>query len=108
VNWQSLQQHDADVNGVRIRYRQGGAGRPLVLLHGFPQTALAWRKLIPLLPEDRMIVAPDLRGYGDSERPGTGYDIQTMVNDVRKLLEHLELGTVDIVGHDLGGIVAYA
>lgn len=110
VDWQSLEEHDAHVNGIRIRirYRTGGTGRPLVLLHGSPQTALSWRKLIPLLSADHMIVAPDLRGHGDSDKPDTGYQAQTMVEDVRQLVEHLRLGSVDMVGHDLGGIVAYA
>jgi len=105
--WQELEQRDAMVNGVRIRYRIGGEGYPLVLLHGSPQTSLSWRKLIPLLPADRMVVAPDLRGYGDSDRPESGYELQTMVEDVRQLLQELGIRSVDMVGHDLGGIVAY-
>ena len=108
MDWLALDKHDAHVNGIRICYRTGGTGRPLVLLHGSPQTSLSWRKLIPLLPANRMIIAPDLRGYGDSDRPDTGYEVLTMAEDVRQLIEHLNLGSVDMIGHDLGGIVAYA
>ncbi|MEO9338654.1 alpha/beta hydrolase [Mesorhizobium sp. SB112] len=108
MEWHALEARDAFVNGIRIHYRIGGTGKPLVLLHGSPQTSLSWRKLVPLLPTDRTIVAPDLRGYGRSDKPELGYGILIMAKDVRQLVEELELGAVDLVGHDLGGIVAYA
>ncbi len=95
------------VNGVRIHYRIGGSGPPLVLLHGSPQTAFAWRKLIPMLAASYTVVAPDLRGHGQSEKPEVGYQVHAMAEDVRQLVLHLGLENVNMVGHDLGGIVAY-
>src|SRR6478609_3367301 len=64
----------AKVNGVRIHYVTGGAGEPLFLLHGVPKTHYHWRYVIPLLTKHFTIVAPDLRGLGDSEHPVVGYD----------------------------------
>lgn len=108
MEFDKLKQCYAQVNGVRLRYRYGGQGQPLVLLHGSPQTSLSWRKLVPLLSGDHTIVIPDLRGYGSSDRPATGYGIFTIAEDVHQLVQHLDLGVVDLVGHDLGGLVAYA
>ena len=82
--------------GVRIHYRQIGNGPGLVLLHGFPQTAHMWRKVMPALADRFTVVAPDLRGYGDSDRPAGGYDKRTMAADVAELIrvvgEHCDRG----------------
>src|SRR5207245_4774071 len=56
---------------VRIHYRRMGAGRGMVLLHGYPQTGHMWRKVMPALAQRFSVLAPDLRGYGDSDRPAT-------------------------------------
>ena len=98
----------ASVDGVRLHYVIGGAGPPVVLLHGFPQTWFAWRKVMPGLASDRTVVAIDLRGAGLSGKPQGGYDKVTMAGDVRGLLAQLGLGPAAIVGHDIGGMVAYA
>ena len=58
-----------EVNGVRIHYRMAGVGEPVVLLHGFPETSYAWRKILPALCQHYKVIAPDLRGFGDSDRP---------------------------------------
>ncbi|MBI2544422.1 MAG: alpha/beta fold hydrolase [Candidatus Rokubacteria bacterium] len=69
-------------DGVRIHYRRLGKGPGVALLHGFPQTGHMWRKVMPALAERFDVVAPDLRGYGDSDRPTTGYDKRSMAADI--------------------------
>jgi pimeloyl-ACP methyl ester carboxylesterase len=94
-------------DGTRIHYRRQGRGRPLVLLHGFPQTGHMWRKVMPALAGRFDVVAPDLRGYGDSDRPRHGYDKRSMAQDVVDVLDTLGLGAVALVGHDRGARVAH-
>jgi haloacetate dehalogenase len=93
--------------GVRIHYRRLGTGPGLVLLHGFPQTGHMWRKVMPALAAHFTVVAPDLRGYGDSDRPAGGYDKRTMAADVTELADGLGLGPLVVVGHDRGARVAH-
>jgi haloacetate dehalogenase len=93
--------------GVRIHYRRQGQGPPMVLLHGFPQTGHMWRKVAPALGERFTVVAPDLRGYGDSDRPPGGYDKRTMAADIAALIGALRLPPVVLVGHDRGARVAH-
>lgn len=72
---QTFSHHTAQVNGVRLHYATGGqAGEPVILLHGFFKTSHAWRKVMPLLAaRGHRVIAPDLRGLGDSEKPAGGY-----------------------------------
>ena len=100
--------HRAEVNGVRLHYTRAGSGEPLVLLHGFPMTSYSWRKVIPALSERFTVIAPDLRGCGDSDRPTSGYDKRTVAEDVHQLVQLLGLRPVNVVGHDVGMMVAYA
>lgn len=95
------------VNGFRMHYVTAGSGYPLVFLHGWPQTWYEWRKLIPPLTNRFTIVAPDLRGLGNSERPIGGYDKRTLASDVYQLLKGLGHEKIGLVGHDWGGTVAY-
>src|ERR1700735_5808035 len=84
----------AQANGVTLNYAIGGAGPAgpaLVLLHGYPQTWYMWRKVMPALAERLTVIAPDLRGSGGSDAPGTGYDKATLADDVHELLVGLEL-----------------
>ena len=81
--------HQRTVNGFRMHYVTAGHGYPLVLLHGWPQSWYEWRKIIPALAERYTVIAPDLRGLGDSEKPMTGYDKRTLAGDVRELVERL-------------------
>lgn len=93
---------------VRIHYRRMGQGPgSMVLLHGYPQTGHMWRKVMPTLAERFSVVAPDLRGYGDSDRPAGGYDKRTMAADIADLIHAQDLGPVMLVGHDRGGRVAH-
>ncbi len=98
----------AEVNGIRIHYRMVGSGEPLVLLHGFPETSSAWRKVMPTLAEHYTVIAPDLRGCGFSDRPDTGYDKRTVAEDVHELIHQLGLGPINLVSHDVGMMVGYA
>jgi haloacetate dehalogenase len=101
---------DVIVNDVRLHYVQGGTDRavPLVLLHGFPQSWLMWRLILPALMSRHLVVAVDLRGYGDSEKPSgkAGHDQLTKASDVHALVQHLGLERIVLVGHDRGARVA--
>jgi len=99
--------HVKTVNGFRMHYVTAGAGYPLVFLHGWPQTWYEWRKVIPALAERFTIIAPDLRGLGDSEKPLTGYDKRTLADDVCQLVRSLGYDKIGLTGHDWGGTVAY-
>ncbi len=98
----------ADVNGVRLHFVSEGEGPLVVLLHGWPQTWYCWRKLIPALARRHTVVAPDLRGYGLSDKPPAGYDKRTMAADVRALARHLGHQRLALLaGHDRGARVAH-
>lgn len=100
----------AMVNGIRLHYVEGGVrgSRTLVLLHGFPQNWLIWRLVIPLLASRYHVVAVDLRGYGDSEKPEgqVGYDKGTMAADILTLAQALGVTRPLLVGHDRGARIA--
>ncbi|MEU0869857.1 alpha/beta fold hydrolase [Nocardia brasiliensis] len=97
----------ATVNGIHMHYRRAGSGSALVLLHGWPQTGYCWRRVLPALAERHTVIAPDLRGYGHTDKPTTGYDKRTMAADVAALLESLGFDTAAVVGHDRGARVAH-
>ncbi len=104
-----LHHHYADLSEVRMHYVTSGHGTPLVLLHGWPQTWYEWRKVIPRLNRTFRIIAPDLRGLGDTSRPAAGYDKKTIAADLWELLHQtLGLDAFNLAGHDWGGPVAYA
>jgi pimeloyl-ACP methyl ester carboxylesterase len=98
----------ADVNGTRLHYRIGGAGSPVVLLHGYAQTGHMWTPLMPKLAQRHTVIVPDLRGAGGSSKPEGGYDKKNMAVDIRALTDSLGFPSVSIVGHDIGLMVAYA
>ena len=99
----------APANGITINYVHGGAGPTLVLLHGYPQTWYMWRKVLPALAEHFTVIAPDLRGSGGSDAPADGYGKSILAEDVHRLLVGLDLADeVNVVGHDIGTMVAYA
>src|SRR5213594_3850008 len=83
--------HYAHVNGIRVGYDRTGEGSPLLALHGFPRNRKVWSKLTPLLASRFTVIAPDRRGYGDSDRPSdpTAYDNATMAEDARQLMEQI-------------------
>lgn len=99
----------ATLSSVKMHYVEAGSGSPLVLLHGYPETWYEWRHVIPLLAPRFRVIAPDLRGLGDTSRPASGYDKRTVASDVRELVrDHLQLDRIGLVGHDWGGPAAYA
>ena len=100
--------HYAEVNGTRLHYVEGGSGRTLMLLGGWPQTWWQWHKVMPALARRYRVIAVDLRGMGGSAKPADGYDKKTMARDIRELVDHLGLESVVIAGHDIGAMVAYA
>ena len=98
----------AEVNDVKLHFVKGGAGEPVVLLHGFPQTWYEWHRIMPALAEHYTVIAPDLRGMGASSKPLSGYDDRTVAEDIYQLVRHLGLPRISIVGHDVGAPVAVA
>lgn len=101
--------HYADLSEVRMHYVTAGAGEPVVLLHGWPQTWYEWRGIIDRLAPHYRLIAPDLRGLGDTSRPAGGYDKKTIAADVWELVHReLKLDDFYLVGHDWGGPTAYS
>src|SRR5215210_652230 len=94
-------------NGTQIHYVKGGQGDPVVLLHGWPETWYAWRNIMPALAQNYTVIAPDLRGLGDSSKPPTGYDGKTVAEDIHQLVTQLGFNTIFLVGHDIGAFVVY-
>ncbi|WP_034944094.1 alpha/beta fold hydrolase [Erwinia oleae] len=97
------------VDGVRMHYVIGGnhSGETVVLLAGFPQSWYAWRKVMHLLGDRYRVIAPDLPGQGDSDRPETGYDTRTLAETVHGLLAQLDIRQYFLVAHDVGAWVAW-
>ena len=96
-----------DVGGLQLHVAEAGRGEPVVMLHGWPQHWYAWRHVIPRLARDYHVYCPDLRGFGWSEAPPSGYDKEQLATDMLALLDELNLGPVRLVGHDWGGFVGF-
>jgi pimeloyl-ACP methyl ester carboxylesterase len=103
-----MQSKFAEVNGVRLHYLTAGEGDPVVLLHGYAQTSHMWLPLIARLANKHTVVAPDLRGFGQSATPEDGYAKQAMAQDIHALIKSLKYDRIRLVGHDIGLMVAYA
>ncbi|MER6672698.1 alpha/beta hydrolase [Streptomyces sp. NPDC000983] len=97
--------------GVGLNVAVGGSGAPLVLLHGFPQTHLMWRHVAEDLAADHTVICPDLRGYGDSDKPAESgpdvYSKRTMARDIVRLARGLGHERFALAGHDRGALVAF-
>ncbi len=103
-----MDQHSAQLRDVTLSYLTEGEGDAVVLIHGWPETSHSWRHVIPGLSNRYKVIAPDLRGLGDSSRTPGGYDKKTLAADIHELLsDHLGLSRWHIVGHDWGGAVAF-
>ncbi|TDQ12124.1 alpha/beta fold hydrolase [Pedobacter metabolipauper] len=98
----------ATVNGIKIHYVIGGKGAPLLLVHGFGQNWYMWNRLLPELSKHFTVIAPDLRGVGESGKPAGGYDKKTMARDMHELMKKLGYNHINLAGHDIGLMVAYA
>lgn len=101
-----------DVGEVALSVHRGGAGVPLVLLHGYPQNHMTWAPVAPRLAEEFDVILPDLRGYGASDAPADDavhsvYSKRRMAADIVGLLDALEIDRAHIIGHDRGARVAY-
>lgn len=100
--------HHAEVNGTSLHYVQAdGAGSPVLLVHGFPETWWAFHRLIPLLAQRHRVIAVDLRGFGDSDIGSVDDDSATSAEDLHALVDHLELGPVHVVGQDISGATVF-
>jgi pimeloyl-ACP methyl ester carboxylesterase len=99
--------HSADVNGASLHYVRGGAGQAVILPHGFPQDWAENRKVMPALAKRFTVIAIDLPGIGGSSPTPGAYDTASMARHIRALVRQLDLGRAYLVGHDIGGMVAY-
>ena len=108
----NFKQDFIEVNGVNINYKIGGQGEPLLLLHGYPQSHILWRKIAPLFAKNYTVICSDLRGYGDSDKPKSDekhltYSKKTMGLDQNELMKKLGFNEYFLVGHDRGARVAH-
>src|ERR1700734_1063042 len=97
-----------DIKGVKLRYLTAGHGTPLILLHGYAETSRMWRPIIPQLADRFMVIAPDLPGIGDSDIPADGLDMKSAAVRIHDLAKSLGVQKAEVVGHDIGLMVAYA
>lgn len=97
-----------DVGALNVHLQEAGEGPPVLLLHGWPQDALCWRYVMPLLADRYRVIAPDMRGFGASDAPGRGYNGETLGADAIALLDALEIERAHVVGHDWGGFATFA
>src|SRR5436190_6949727 len=99
---------DAEVEGVKLHYMTAGHGPAVILLHGYAETSRMWKPIIPLLAERFTVLAPDLPGSGDSAIPADGLDMKTAAIRIHALARSLGVQKAEVVGHDIGLMVAYA
>lgn len=99
-----------DTNGTKLHTIIIGSGKPLILLHGFPEFWYCWKSVIPGLKEKFKLIIPDMRGYNLSDKPKDveSYKLEFLVEDIKGLIEELKLKKVFLAGHDWGGMVAWA
>jgi pimeloyl-ACP methyl ester carboxylesterase len=98
----------AEINGVKLHYMTAGHGTPLILLHGYAETSLMWKPITPVLTERFTVIAPDLPGIGDSVIPTDGLDMKSAAIRIHDLAKSLGVQKAEVVGHDVGLMVAYA
>jgi pimeloyl-ACP methyl ester carboxylesterase len=98
----------AEIDGAKLHYMTAGHGVPLILLHGYAETSLMWKPIIPVLAERFTVIAPDLPGIGDSGIPADGLDMKNAAVRIHDLAKSLGVQKAEIVGHDIGLMVAYA
>lgn len=98
---------DTAAGPIELHVAEAGDGPPLLLLHGWPQHHWAWRHMVKRLAGEHRLICPDLRGFGWSDAPGTGYDPDTFAADALALLDALDLDRVGLIGHDWGGFTGF-
>lgn len=99
---------NVQANGADLHLVRAGRGKPLLLLHGWPEFWLTWEPLLSRLADRFLLIAPDLRGFGDSDKPARAFGAQDHAEDMLALLDALKIEQVGIVGHDVGGAVMQA
>jgi len=104
----NFQSKMANVNGMNIHYVFGGKGEALLLIHGFGQNWYMWDRLLPELSKHFTVIVPDLPGVGESDKPDSGYDKKTLAEDLHGLIKQLGYKSINVAGHDIGLMVAYA
>jgi pimeloyl-ACP methyl ester carboxylesterase len=104
----AITSHDTEIEGVKLHYMTAGHGTPLILLHGYAETSLMWKPIIPAFAQRFMVIAPDLPGIGDSGIPANGLDMKSAAIRIHGLARSLGVGKAEVVGHDIGLMVAYA
>ena len=104
----SFKTQNLATNGTTLFVRTGGKGPAVILLHGFGNTGDMWAPLATELAKDHLVIVPDLRGMGLSAKLDGGYDKKTQGKDVAGLLDALKVEKTDVVGHDIGNMVAFA
>ncbi|HEY2845238.1 MAG TPA: alpha/beta hydrolase [Bryobacteraceae bacterium] len=100
--------HTAEIDGVKFHYLTAGHGPAVILLHGYAETSLMWKPILPLLAERFTVIAPDLPGIGESSIPQQGLDMKTAGARMHALVRSLGIEKARVVGHDIGLMVAYA
>ncbi|MEA5583131.1 alpha/beta hydrolase [Nodularia harveyana UHCC-0300] len=109
LNFDQFPSKYATVNdGVKLHYRLGGQGTPVILLHGWMGSSHTWRKIAPILAQTHTVVVPDMRGYGASDITTDGYDAVNSAKDILGILEAEGFSKAHVVGHDMGALVAMA
>jgi pimeloyl-ACP methyl ester carboxylesterase len=103
--------HEAQLDGIKIHYVREGRGPPLILMHGWPGFWWEWYKCIGTLANDFDVIAPDMRGYGDSEKPDlrdiSKFHLNVVTDDHAKLLQHLGIAQAYMVGHDYSALIMH-
>lgn len=108
---ETFNHHTAKINGVDIHYVREGAGEPLLLVHGWPGFWWEWSRVIPELAKDFLVIAPDMRGFGASEKPDfadvSNFELRHTVEDLSQLLRSLDIESANVVGHDWSSLVLH-
>jgi pimeloyl-ACP methyl ester carboxylesterase len=103
-----IRHSNMDVNGAKLHVARVGQGRPLLLLHGWPEFWLTWEPIMMRLADRFELIAPDLRGFGDSDMPKGAFGPEQQADDMSTLIAALHLGPVGVVAHDIGGAISQA
>ena len=104
----TLEYQHVNVGPVRLHVASAGTGPVVLLLHGFPETHRSWQLQIDALVDaGYRVVTPDLRGYGESDRPKGGYDLHTLSADIASLIRKVSSTPIRLIGHDWGGAIAW-
>jgi pimeloyl-ACP methyl ester carboxylesterase len=105
---EAIASRTVEIDGARLHYMTAGHGAPLILLHGYAETSLMWKPIIPALATRFTVIAPDLPGIGDSDIPADGLDMKSAAIRIHDLAKSLGVQKAEVVGHDIGLMVAYA